>query len=653
MTALSALFTLASGGSDVAANLAQPDTPNPLRALGQSPAGVEEAVAWFNTNVESGTQSFLFLIGGPGGGKSHTTAQIVRRFKEFDPKTSKLAHRKHRYAAESSQLKITVINDATIRGREHSSFPLVRDIAAALGNGDSLICCINRGVLLEEILCEEPEYKDIVDLLKGLKESDNQADTLLKAGQYENGKTKIPTLSVAFDVCSLLERTPKTSISLSEDSTPIITAETYRIAEYGNRLSKPEDYETIASDLISKVCKRISDEYDSNSGLMDPVTANLQTLATPLIVKQICTIMRNSEIIANRRLSYRELWGATTLLVVGEAPAMITPEKLVDYIASLQPQGVDAIVDLKMAAKLSDLRLSQAMFGVKFGNPPKAHVAGDSLDLRQSLALVDPFRDAQPGTLLQNIPVNGWATPLHDAFTGAFAAMSPLGALLNNPQLVNLKSVVTDFDRKLDDLFVKAMQSELMKTPARADLIAWYSGYLTRLFAISAGISGFASTFIEWTKLWNLAPLIPNKLKDQIVTLLKPSRVPGANKSSLIPLFDSRTLPIQGELTNPKLSLQVNDLEIKAIGSGNSLFLLLTESDKQSARILLDFPLFREVTACASGHTGVTEQTSISAPRLERIRSSNLVPATQTKIGKYVIATTNGEAEFLVRGGNG
>jgi hypothetical protein len=143
--------------------------------------------------------------------------------------------------------------------------------------------------------------------------------------------------------------------------------------------------------------------------------------------------------------------------------------------------------------------------------------------------------------------------------------------------------------------------------------------------------------------------MIPSNLKEQILTRLRPPRVPDLNKASLIPLFDSRTLPIQGEIAHSKLSLMVNDLEVKTQASGNNLFLLLKESEKQSARILLDFPLFREISACASGHTGVTEQTSISAPRLERIRSSNLIPASQAKIAQYVIATENGEAEFQIR----
>jgi hypothetical protein len=439
-------------------------------------------------------------------------------------------------------------------------------------------------------------------------------------------------------------------VEIADDGSPDVKSSKYAIAEYSSRLEHPDQMNSIASNLLSEVAAKLSVEYKSDVHEMDPLAANILNLSDSVIAHQVCTILRNSEIISNKRLSYRELWGATSIAFLGNLPSLVPASQIATYVQRFQPQGLDAVKDFKNAAKLADLRFTQALFGVKFGEHPKSHVANEIQDFRHSLALVDPFRDSQPGQLGgARIPKRGWATPLHDAFTGAFAALSPLKALQKNVGDSYVMSIVSDFDRKLDDLFVGAMQSDQLKAAGRSELIAWYSGYLTRLYAVAQGLSAFADTFIEWTKLWNLEPMIPSNLKEQILTLLRPPRVPNLNKASLIPLFDSRTLPIQGEIAHSKLSLMVNDLEVKTQASGNNLFLLLKESEKQSARILLDFPLFREISACASGHTGVTEQTSISAPRLERIRSSNLIPASQAKIGQYVIATETGEAEFQIR----
>jgi len=45
------------------------------------------------------------------------------------------------------------------------------------------------------------------------------------------------------------------------------------------------------------------------------------------------------------------------------------------------------------------------------------------------------------------------------------------------------------------------------------------------------------------------------------------------------------------------------------------------------SKVSLDFPLIREAMACVDDHIGVTDLIDVTAPRLERVRASRLLPS--------------------------
>jgi hypothetical protein len=660
LAVINSLFELATGGSNVAVHLAQDLDSNLLLGLGESPSGVDAAVSWFTEQLKSGRQSFLFLVGGPGGGKSHTTTRLVQELTEIEPKTERLAHRKHRYSTVGGSHKVTVINDATIRGNEHDDFPLVRDLAIALSSGDSLICCVNRGVLLEESLCSDVAFSSLIQLVTDLQKDYLEVPDKSKGSvvtsqvlvhlSLNHESSTIPVVRVAFDLCSLFEAKPAPTITVSEEQQPIIKSARYKVARFASRTSNVEISSSIANKLLSKVVVAVADQYQSLALSADPIAANLETLGKESMIEAICSVGRASEITAGRRFTYRELWGFIARVIVGDLPDFFAASDLAVAISGLQPLGEQSALDFERMAELGDLRFSQAMFGVKFANRAGLHLHESYNPVTKLLAAVDPVRDMQPGNVLPNSLATGWATPLHDAFSGAISATSPLAALLALSKNNIFKDAVTNFDSKLDDCFVSVMGWPELDKRKREKYIAWYSGYLARLYAVVNGVPAFVDVVSTWTLLYDMSPLLPSGIKEQFLTLITPAINPTERSSSLIPLYDSRTTPIQGEISEPKLALRVNDVEIRTQADGDSLYLLLEESGKQTARVILDFSVLREALACSGGYTGVTELTAGTAPRLERIRASNLIPESQSNIGKFFIASRGAEDAFQIVG---
>jgi hypothetical protein len=260
---------------------------------------------------------------------------------------------------------------------------------------------------------------------------------------------------------------------------------------------------------------------------------------------------------------------------------------------------------------------------------------------------MDPVRDARPGRHKPRTWDSGWATPIVDAFSGQVVAGSPLEALIEDLDEADaLHRAVRDFDWALDRAFVRT--SRAVTTGARQEMIAWYGAYLMRLYAIANGISAFRPEVALWTRAWRDAPNLSDALDTALTTLLRPKRDPADPASSvLVPLFDSRTTPIVGFQAEPRLALKTDGVELTTIRDGETLFLQLTEKSKPVGKIELDFPLIRESLACSMEHVGVTEQTSVASPRLERFRAARLAP-NLLHGAKYRIVAGSNEHTFTV-----
>ena len=308
-----------------------------------------------------------------------------------------------------------------------------------------------------------------------------------------------------------------------------------------------------------------------------------------------------------------------------------------DYVGALtamQPRETGASERFAEFRKLARFRFTQAIFGV--GNDTGSSSRPTSNPVTRRTWLVDPVRDAQPGTFNAQSPESGWSTVIGEAFSGPVATGSPLETLLksvhnNDP----VRSVVQDFDLRLDDAYVTALSDPRMKDSQRAETIAWYGRYLTRLFAVSNGISAFRREAAAWTLAWSMAPVPPTELDLELRTLIRPPR--GADFSDpAIPVLASRVEPIVGLWSEPKLALTSGTFKLVTRTVGESLEFRVQESDSSSPWIPLDFALVRQAQACTAGAIGVTEVADDTSPRLERFRSTQLLPGVRDS-GDYVV----------------
>lgn len=666
--ALGELWDRTTGGSDVAAKPTTDDGSTLPTA--PRPAGVEEACAWFKSGLtRDSLPRFLFLVGGPGAGKSHATAEIVAGLDPIEVPDDGLAHRSYRYKAGRRELLL--INDATIGSTEHRRNPLTKETDASVRAGMHFVACVNRGVLVEEAASIHAtptfDYSPGQALLSWLaghapEESNWNVQTdcdepYLRAGHLFDGPNMVASVLVVYvDVCSLLERRPKVVITSSTEGGTLFAAEPYQIADFAKRTSM--DVITPAGALFSKVIDYVSprDSSDGIEVLMDPIRANIESLRSARVRAGIMTVVRGAELSSGQRMTFREVWGTVTRCVLGDAPDQIARDDLRALITRLQPKNVDPVLRFKDLQLLAGLRFSQAIFGGR--NPESQSFDPLGNPITKLTHFVDPMRDAIPGRYDRTWN-SGWATPLADSFAGPVTNGSPLESLEEDlkslEEDINSRDpfceALTEFDRTVDRAFVDAMHSTKIRDKDRYAFISWYGGYLGRLYALANGIPAFRPQIAAWTQAWYLSPNLPDELGFGLRTLLRPKRKPGDIESaSLIPILASRTDPIVGVQSEPKLALKTGDVEMKTFRDSEALFLILSEQGKEISRMPLDFPLVREALACGHEHAGVTEMTDVTSPRLERFRAARLIPA-QLNQANYRVVVGNSDYSMNVTGG--
>lgn len=645
------LWDRSTGGTDVAARPDHPvDSawPSALR-----PAGVQEACEWLKHGISAGyPPRFLFLVGGPGAGKSHATAQVVAGMRLESQLQDGLAHRIYDYQGTLADL--VVVNDATINLEAANRAPLISDIDRITSpymddtvpsRQRHLMACVNRGVLVEEMSesrLRRSEDWNAGDVLvrwlygspaTGPNESSwrlsglTGQDFARAARLNYMGEHVANVLAVFVDECSLFEERP--AITIGADSS--VSAQEYRIVPLAQRPAM-ETTRAPAADLLVNVLKAVEeslgDAVEHVPGTFaDPLLANLQSLRSPLVLSGLLTIGRSAELVSATRMTYRELWGYLTRALVGDAPSRMPRERLGEFVMSNQPLGLSAEDDFERLRILSGLRFNQGIFGA--GERSAAPEGARRDPVLKLLIPVDPVSDAVPGSDPDS-PDGGWATRISDAFGVHASDGTPLQSLLDSAAEDGpLHGVVTDFDRRLDEAFCQLLASPHLKDDKRLEATGWYGAYLTRLYAVSHGICAFRREVDMLIRTWVQSPHLPDDLKSPLRTLIRPKRNPSESASSLLPLFDSRTEPITGRAAVPKLAVRVKEPELSTErqGQGEQVLLLIGTDGTTMSKVSLDFPLIREAMACVDDHIGVTDLIDVTAPRLERVRASRLLPS--------------------------
>lgn len=623
------LWDRATGGRDVAARpgdgVSGPWKDSPR------PPGMDASFRWFSEQISSDkpTQSALFLVGGPGSGKSRAAASFVEEHCHERDMPSALAHRKYSYKVGDSNLLL--INDATITDSATPSTQLVTELTQALADTHHVICCVNRGVLVEELAAhrrfEEPTSAGaaIVSWLHSTKEDghasgswtievNSRSNFVSTASLYEDGTLRSVMCAVFADTCSLLEESPEIEFRVDELGGLVAEFTPYDIAAFEERevsslIGIP------AAVLLDNILRQIGappepDEYN-------PLVANLHSLQNQHVRAGLLNVIRASEIAGGRRMTYRELWGTFVRAIVGDLPSKVEASSAAAYCAQLT-HAEGPPTSFSALQERASLRFSQAMFGGTQDVKGSGN-RGIQDQIVKMFRPIDPCRDVVAGSTSRP-----WVDLIFSAFTGASLGSSPLNDLKGNlSENDPFRLAVNAFDEALDKKYVDAMAEKSVS--AQRQITAWYGQYLTRLYALAHGIPAFMDEVSAWTTAWRMAPEVPPTMKKQLLTLIQPVSRETDGGTSLIPLFDSRVVPIRGS-TRSKFVLAAGKLDLVSETDGELLFLHLQEDARTVGKINLDFALVRESLAASSGEAGITDLAGTTAPRLERFRAARLAP---------------------------
>lgn len=657
---LGRIWQRSTGGSDVAArpvpDAARDDWPTVPRA-----AGVDAAAIWLKEGLsDSGVPRLLFLVGGPGAGKSHAAAQVIEGLEPLDPE-SPLAQRTYSY--QSATRRLVVVNDATIQSDDFQNAPLAREIDDAVGSGALLLACVNRGILVEEVAqlrrrpvqnadsagravvawlhSPNPQVTPPHDQRWTVKQAGLETP-FLQQGELLDEDSIIAEIIVVFvDVNSLYESSPDVSIGDYAD----VQSGQYKVTKFQDR-GLAESASTPAGMVFTEAILPFEDALGAEHEFLDdPFSANVESLSNEAVRRGVLSILRASEIVSGQRMTFREVWGSLSRCIIGGAHLQVAPDDLYDLVSSRQASDFESAHQRFERMKgLAQYRFTEALFG---SGLDFSEVARDPV-LRLT-SLVDPVIDAIPGNVSDDSENFGWASSITDAFSGSSATASPLESLLSlSGEASGFRQIVTNFDRRLDSAFLETVGvNSGLKERDRQEATAWYGSYLTRLFAVSYGIPAYRREVSIWTLAWNMAPNIPNALEEQLKTLLKPIRNPEKGTGvPIFPVFDSRTNPIQGDVARPRLAIRSDDVATQTSVTADSIFVTVKESGRPDVSMLLDFAMVREAMACADGFAGATELSEATSPRLERFRATRLVPGNRMDTSNYRLV--DGAADFPI-----
>ena len=618
---------------------------------GKQPA--EHCVTYFKSLLENSesTQTFVFLVGGPGNGKSLLLASAVAGYDPLKEYSDDLHHRSYKYLVGERSLHL--VNDATIRGENEtgSRDSLINDIDNAIEDGSFLLAGVNRGILLDELMSDRETSlgREIVVWLNKRGEPSGNLNQFFEQSYLKAAEVagqNINLVAVFMDAISLFEEDP--DIRLAD---PLDASE---CSNYTVQLFNERDASTCsntsAGELLNKLFSLerghfpIESEAQKAKYAYNPIFANLENLSNPIFQANLLSFLRASEIATGNLLNFRSIWGFIGVALMGNRSDLRLKQSEFEWIEEcLDVIPEDAAVIEKPAfesmLKLATLRTHQAIFG---GDPcPTLPMEVQQklfykVPATESLSFIDPCRDSQlkPDSEDED---DGIAY-LSEVFDTSHEDESFLDTFIEEMDDDDdpFNEVVTEFDRKLDRFVTAAItadniyQSEIDKRK----LLVWYSRYLWRLYSSAHRLPAFISALVQWTRIWNNAysnPHEPGVYESQIRRFLWP-KYNTASKLAL-PLYASRTMPL---IEDPEKSLLVKTFNIDAQRwkwevFGDSISLIPLEGDNRedgnesrALSLSVNFNFVRELEVRERGDSGSTEKSVFSEPILERYRATML-----------------------------
>lgn len=626
------LLSKSFGGGEVAA--APNAAPSSLPVV-SFPPGATEARNLLLEDLRSpqGHLTWIFLVGGPGNGKSELTRQLAAEpvlKADFDP--SDEAHQRSYDYQHESGARLRIINDATIRTDGRS---LVGDLHDALSEGVSIIANVNRGILVED-RPSDPSADGLPEFLLGgildLKFGDDGKKFDLRPDQPELRShvsqleltdpvsgTVVHTTIVRLDVCSLFEPQPATVLSEGK-----LQSESYRVT----RLDQRNQVTSPAIELIGQVVERF-EHPDVADRRFDPVCANLGTLKAVGMVSHVATLLRSAEIASGRLFTFREVWGAISLMILGPTSetsgGLLHLQQLADHAKDLRTSNGSIGEQLSVMQRLADYRFSQVLFG-ESRSATSGEAGSGALwitPVTERLRLVDPAIDATPGELVDHD--RGWASPVLNALEAAVFGDRPMSSLRTTDP--KFGAAVTDFDLELEKVVYEFCDHPDTRDADYDAALSWFGRYALRLYALAHGVPAFYRELLEWTRAWNDASSLQglgDELSAQVKNLLVPIYESKGEPTLALEVFTSHTKPVRRPPEYPTLvrRIPLGKLSMGARVAGDRIRVKLVFDSRDIVELDLDFPLLREALAGRGGHPGVTELGARTSPRLERARAA-------------------------------
>ena len=625
------LWSRAYGGSSAAVSPWAPsmaDTWNGSSSPGL--AAVEELASV--TIASRDDDVWLFLVGGPGSGKSSFASQFLSR-NGFSLDRTNGMHKRHYMASHPTSRSVRFVNDATVRTKG-SVESLVKDMMECSDSQSHLLTCVNRGVLADELNLIEDASSEFGQILNWIvRGAESRPKNLVpiveldyiqvaKQDKLQGGSRYV--VVVFMDVASLLEDQPSVDHSHTFES---LSCESLKVQDgsSGNLLgSATSPFSLLLEEIVSEFTPSF---LQNKFGLNDsnPVLANAFQMSDPEFRRGLVSIFRTSEIRLGSRLNYRAFWSLVARLFFGDLP---TKTDLVGLPATLT--ALDEIsentTDLSEILELTNIRATEALFENRIDL-----ASSTSFDpgLRFTLS-VDPAMASSGEVGSKSNSTSDQAIyikPIAHAFQSAEigeGVLETISKQTGNP--LPLKK--TAFDSRLDSVFASYRGTEGAQK-ALGQQVARYSRYLIRISSVFGGICHGRREALEWVSMWNSSPALPqhDQLSMRIDSLIKPKLGRGdLLQTSLISLLESRARPIvQTSESDPILAKRMDNIQFSTAKVGADLFLVLKEFNFDLGRIKLDYSFMRELLNTSPHAVGVTEETFFLTPRLERTRSIKLL----------------------------
>ena len=663
-------------------------TPSHSLPKGGAPAGVAEVLdhllhAFAHSGAVSPRQ-WVFLVGGPGNGKSHQLSQFIIHSLEQgalqEPPVSRVPGRYCDDFVLNGQ-RLVIVNDATIRppisagGNQFGH--LASDLLRAITSKSNALVNVNRGVLIEELALARTvdPSSPISDLLSWLVSHKVQTENSAlcassTVGTYYHAATlSLPESQVTFrlhvvcmDTLSLLELVPKKDgASISAIDTPAPLCPQYQVMD----ILSADRWQSPAGQLFSAITASSAFEQQGCSSCpassLCPFLANVQSLRTSPAGLGFLITLRAAEISTGRLFTYRDLWSLAATAILGPNRTAWTGNDPCSWVCTLfrDAKSADHRIRKRAIIELSLQRLHHALFPGKLPSPLFCGLQSWRLPVSPpvpslaNLRLVDPARDV----------TGEWAEDVHSSMEEWAFQESPLERLRQTNSNVN--SYCCELDTLFERELLQWLSGEKIKDAQRRDHIRWLGTAYYRMLALNAHWPGKRPLIQEWIKVRSYVDagqshIIDSDLHSGLQHLLFPEfRQANFDRACLLPLFSARVEPVRGPLERNTLCVAVprqgqDAVMLEYATSGDALWLCLMRSPRDGsgelARLRLDYFSCREAIVSARGY-GFTEAGATSMPRVERVRAS-LVTASRSHyslvlVGNMAVAASPAAGKVL------